>query len=70
MTKIRVQHPDGVVEYPAYGTHEDVLAAIGTGDIAYGQDIVYRGYIVQLMDDKQMLLVDMLQPNMLGVQIL
>ena len=63
MTKIKVQHPDGVHEYPAFASYSEVEAAMEAKEIGVGDDVIYRGNIVHILPGGQMLLVDILQMN-------
>lgn len=61
MKKIQVQTPDGVREYAAFDTYAEVEAALKAGEIAIDDAVVYRGLIVRILDEGQMLLVDILR---------
>lgn len=63
MVKMKVQHPDGVHEYPVFGSYAEVEAALKANEIKTGDDIIYRGNIVHMLAEGQMLLVDILQMN-------
>ena len=61
MKKIQVQTPDGVREYAGFDVYAEVEAALNAGEIAIDDAVVYRGLIVRILDEGQMLLVDILR---------
>ena len=60
MQKIQVQTPEGVREYLFITGTAEYDAAREAGEIAIGMDIVYKNYLVGIIDNFEMLVLDML----------
>ena len=64
LTKVRIQTRDGVRELPFVPSAAALKAAADAGEVAVGDDIVYREWLVWLLEDYNMLILERLQvPN-------
>lgn len=61
MQKIQLQTPDGVREFLLISGTAEYDAAREAGEIAIGMDIVYKNYLVGIIDNFEMLILDVLQ---------
>ena len=60
--KMQVQMPDGAQELVFIPDSVAYEAAMAAGEISAGMDIVYRGFIVHILPDFQMLVLTQLFP--------
>lgn len=61
MTKIQLQTPEGVREVKCITGSAEFDAARDAGEIAIGEEIVYKNKLVQIIDGYGMLLLDTVQ---------
>lgn len=61
MQKIKLQTPEGVREFLLISGTAEYDAAREAGEIHVGDDIVYKNYLVWIIDNFEMLILDMLQ---------
>lgn len=70
---IRLQTPDGVREYAAFESDAEYRDAFLGGEIHVGDDVIYKNYLVWVLEDGYMLVLDQIQsapqfvPNMGGM---
>lgn len=58
MQTVQIQTPEGVRNFPFYMDSAAVRAARDTGEIAVGDEIVYREHLVEVMENDQMLALE------------
>ena len=58
LQKIKLQTRDGIREYKFVPSAAALTAAAGAGEISVGEDIVYREYIVMVLEDYELLILD------------
>lgn len=58
LQKIQLQTRDGIREYKFVPSAAALTAAAGAGEISVGEDIVYREYIVMVLEDYELLILD------------
>lgn len=61
LQRIKLQTPDGIREYVLVPGSDAYDAARGAGEIHIGDEIVYRNYLVAIMDDFEMLVLERIQ---------
>ena len=67
LQRIRLHTRDGVREYPIVPSAAALQAAAVDGEIAVGDDIIYREWICWVMEDIELLILDSLR-NVVPVQ--
>lgn len=61
LQRIKLQTPDGIREYALVPGSDAYDAARGAGEIHIGDEIVYRNYLVVIVDDFEMLVMERIQ---------
>ena len=55
--KIQLQTQDGVREYKLLPNAAALQAAAGTGEIAVGEEVVYRNFVALVLEDFELLVL-------------
>ena len=58
MQKIRLQTPEGIRELPIARSSEEYETGKASGEIAVGMDIVYKNFLVRVIEDYEMLVLE------------
>jgi len=64
--KIQIQTPEGPREYIFLPDSAAYQAALNAGEIVVGQEVIYRQYIVWVLEDFLMLVLDQVTPAGFG----
>lgn len=58
LQRIQIQTRDGIREYPFVSSAAALKAAADSGEITVGQELIYREYIVLVLEDYELLILD------------
>ena len=57
LQKVKLNTPDGIKDYPFVPDSVSYEAALASGEITEGMDIVYRSFLVHIIHDSEMLVL-------------
>ncbi len=64
---IRLQTLDGIREYPILPSAAALQAAADAGEISVGDEIVYREFIVLVLEDYELLILDRIPAQVMNM---
>ena len=64
--RICVQTREGPREFKFFGDSAALTAARNTGEIAVGEEVIYRSHIVFVLDDYNLLILEQFMPTPQG----